>query len=149
MVENQQYNGTTQYGYFYLVVDDGSDAPPSNLLSTIYNAIDAVRPLTSTFGVFHPSVVLADVSMTITTAAGYDHAATVSLVGTALKNYINSLPLGSLPLGTPLAWSRLTQVAYDASLSVTNVSAVRLNGDTADIATTHQQVVKAGTVSVA
>ncbi|WP_248638108.1 baseplate J/gp47 family protein [Xylella fastidiosa] len=144
LLENQQYNGTTQYGYFYLVLDDGSDAPPSNLLSTIYYAIEAVRPLTSTFGVFPPSVVLAEVSMTITTDAGYDHAATVSLVGTALQNYINSLPLG-----TPLAWSRLTQVAYDASLSVTNVSAVRLNGDTADIATTHQQVVKAGTVSVA
>jgi uncharacterized phage protein gp47/JayE len=81
--------------------------------------------------------------MTITTAAGYDHIATAALVTTALTNYINSLPLG-----TPLAWSRLAQVAYDASPGVTNVAAVLLNGATADIATTNQQVIKAGTVSV-
>ncbi|WP_045736811.1 baseplate J/gp47 family protein [Xanthomonas sp. MUS 060] len=144
LVENQQYNGTAQNGYFYLVVDDGTGYPSSTLLATVYNAIDAVRPLTSTFGVFAPVVVPASVGMTIATAAGYDHVATASLVSTALTNYINSLPLG-----TPLAWSRLAQVAYDASPGVTNVSAVLLNGGTADIATTPKQVVKAATVSVA
>ncbi|AQW28634.1 baseplate J/gp47 family protein [Ralstonia syzygii subsp. celebesensis] len=144
LVENQQYNGTAQNGYFYLVVDDGTGYPSSTFLATVYNAIDAVRPLTSTFGVFAPVVLAANVGMTITTAAGYDHIATASLVAAALTSYINSLPLG-----TPLAWSRLAQVAYDASPGVTNVSAVLLNGATADIATTNQQVVKAGTVSVA
>jgi uncharacterized phage protein gp47/JayE len=144
LVENQQYNGTTKMGYFYLVVDDGTGYPTSTFLATVYNAIDAVRPVTSTFGVFAPVVLAANVSMTITTAAGYDHIATAALVATALTNYINSLPLG-----TPLAWSRLAQVAYDASPGVINVAAVLLNGATADIATTNQQVIKAGTISVA
>ena len=144
LVENQQYNGTTQNGYFFLVVDDGTGYPSSTFLATVYNAIDAVRPVASTFGVFAPVVVPANVGMTVTTAAGYDHIATASLVATALTNYINSLSLG-----TPLAWSRLAQVAYDASPGVTNVSAVLLNGGTADIATTPKQVVKAGTISVA
>ncbi|MFX7996843.1 baseplate J/gp47 family protein, partial [Acinetobacter baumannii] len=52
LVENQTYAGATQYGYFYVVVDDGTGSPSSTLLATVANAIDAVRPLTSTFGVF-------------------------------------------------------------------------------------------------
>ena len=144
LVENQQYNGTAQMGYFYLVVDDGTGYPTSSLLASVYNAVDAVRPLTSTFGVFAPIVVLANMGMTISTAAGYDHAATAALVSTALTNYVNSLPLGS-----SLAWTRLSQVAYEASPGVINVSAVLLNGATGDLSANNKQVIKAGTVAVA
>ncbi|HHW4679687.1 MAG TPA: baseplate J/gp47 family protein [Xylella sp.] len=80
LVENQQYNGAAQNGYFYLVVDDGTGNPSPTFLATVYNAIDAVRPLTSTFGVFAPVVVAANVRMTITTAADNDHIATAALV---------------------------------------------------------------------
>jgi uncharacterized phage protein gp47/JayE len=142
-VENQLYNGTTQMGYFYVVVDDGTGAPGGTFLSTVYNAIDAVRPVCSTFGVFAPVVVTANVSMTISTAAGYDHNAVVALVGTAIRNYINALTLGKT-----LTYSRLAQLAYDASEGVSNVTAVLLNGATADVAATSQQVIKAGTVTV-
>jgi uncharacterized phage protein gp47/JayE len=142
-VENQLYNGTTQMGYFYVVVDDGTGAPGGTFLSTVYNAIDTVRPVCSTFGVFAPVVVTANVSMTISTAAGYDHNAVVALVGTAIRNYINALTLGKT-----LTYSRLAQLAYDASEGVSNVTAVLLNGATADVAATSQQVIKAGTVTV-
>jgi uncharacterized phage protein gp47/JayE len=142
-VENQLYNGTTQMGYFYVVVDDGTGAPGGTFLSTVSNAIDAVRPVCSTFGVFAPVVVTANVSMTISTAAGYDHNAVVALVGTAIRNYINALTLGQA-----LTYSRLAQLAYDASAGVSNVTAVLLNGATADVAATSQQVIKAGTVTV-
>lgn len=144
LVENEQYNGTAQMGYFYAVVDDGTGYPPAELLSTVTNAIDAVRPVTSTFGVFAPVVVTANVSMTISTAAGYDHAATALLVKAALQNYINSLALGA-----DLAYSRLAQIAYDASAGVINVTAVLLNGGTSDLAATSKQVIKSGTVTVA
>jgi len=143
-VENQLYNGTTQMGYFYVVVDDGTGAPGGTFLSTVSNAIDAVRPVCSTFGVFAPVVVTANVSMTISTAAGYDHNSVVALVGTAIRNYINALTLGQA-----LTYSRLAQLAYDASAGVSNVTAVLLNGATADVAATSQQVIKAGTVTVA
>lgn len=144
LVENQQYNGTTDYGYFYVVVDDGTGSPGSTFLSNVANAIDAVRGVSIRFGVFAPVVVTANVGMTITTAAGYDHAAVVGLVGTALRSYINALLLGQT-----LTYSRLAQVAYDASPGVTNVTAVLLNGATADVTATSQQVIKAGTVTVA
>lgn len=144
LVENQLYAGTTQNGYFYAVIDDGTGAPGSTLLSTANNAIDAVRPFTVAFGVFAPVVVTANVGMTITTASGYDHTATALLVKAAVQNYINALSLGQT-----LTYSRLAQVAYDASPGVTNVTAVTLNSGTSDLAATSQQVIKAGTVTVA
>ncbi|MDW3683118.1 baseplate J/gp47 family protein [Cupriavidus sp. CV2] len=144
LVENQTYGGLSQPGYFYAVVDDGTGSPPSTLLSSVSNAIDAVRPFCSTFAVFAPVVVTANVAMTITTAAGYSHSAVVALVQTALQSYINSLTIGQT-----LSFTRLAQVAYDASPGVTNVTGATLNSGTADLTATNQQIVKYGTVTVA
>jgi uncharacterized phage protein gp47/JayE len=103
-----------------------------------------VRPFTSTFGVFAPVIVNASVVMTITTATGYVHSTVTAQVQAALQSYINTLPLG-----TSLAYSRLAQVAYDAAPGVvTNVTGVTLNGGTADVVATNQQVVKFTTVTV-
>lgn len=143
LTENEAYDGTYEPGYFYVVVDDGSGNPSDTLVSTVYNAIDAVRPLTVTFDVKKPSVETASVVMTIATASGYVHSAVVSVVTTALSSYINTLPLG-----TSLPYSRLAQVAYDASPGVTNVTGVTLNGGTADVTATAKQVVKSGTITV-
>jgi len=144
LTENQQYGGTTQMGYFYVVVDDGTGYPSTTLLSSVSNAIDAVRPVCASFGVFAPVVVSADLSLTLATAAGYDHNAVIATVVAALTDYVNSLDLGQ-----PLTYSRLVQVAYDASPGVDNVTGVTLNGGTADVTATTQQVVKTGTVTVA
>lgn len=143
LVENFTYGGVAQGGYFYVVVDDGTGAPGSTLLTSVANAIDAVRPFTSTFGVFAPVVVNAAVAMTATIAAGYDTVATKALAVAALKAYINSLPLGQ-----SLTYSRLAQVAYDASPGITNLTAILLNGGTADLAATSQQVIKWNSVTV-
>lgn len=137
LTENQTYAGSTQMGNFFVVVDDGSGTPPDALVSSVNNAIDAVRPFTSTFDVHKPVVVSVTVGMTITTASGYTHSTVVATVQTALLNYINTLPLG-----TSLAYSRLPQVAYDASPGVTNVTSVTLNGGTTDVTATNLQVIK-------
>jgi uncharacterized phage protein gp47/JayE len=144
LTENVNYAGAAQPGYFFVVVDDGTGAPPAALLSTVYNAIDAVRAVTITFGVFAPVKVTANIAMTITTAAGYGHAATAALVATALSNYVNALTIDG-----DLTFSRLTQIAYDASPGVINVTGVTLNGGTADLTASKLQVIKTGTVSVA
>lgn len=144
LVENQTYAGAVQMGYFYVVVDDGTGAPGSTFLATVANAIDAVRPLCSSFGVFGPVVVNAAVGMTCAVASGYDPVATKALVVTALKNYINALGLGQT-----LTYSRLAQIAYDASPGVTNVTGVTLNGGVSDLVATSQQTIKWSTVAVA
>lgn len=143
LVENYQYNGTYQPGYFYAVVDDGSGTPGSTFLSSASNAIDAVRPFTSSFGVFAPIVVTANAAMTATIAAGYDPVATKALVQATVATYI-----ASLTLGQALAYTRLLQVAYDASSGVVNITGLTVNGGTADIAATSQQRILVGTVVV-
>jgi uncharacterized phage protein gp47/JayE len=143
LVEGYTYAGAVQLGYFYAVVDDGSGAPGGTFLSTVSNAIDAVRPVGSTFGVFAPVVITANVSMTLTTAAGYTHSVVVAQVQAALLAYINALALGAT-----LPFSRLSQVAYSTSAGVTNVTGVTLNGGSADVTATNQQAIKAGTLSI-
>jgi uncharacterized phage protein gp47/JayE len=143
ITENADYNGTPDYGFFYVVVDDGSGTPPSTLIATVANAIDAVRGLTIRFGVFAPVVVTATPAMTITSAAGFVHAAVVAAVGLALQTAINALPLGvSLP------YTQLSAIAYSVA-GVTNASSITLNGGTADLTATAKQVIKCGNPVVA
>jgi hypothetical protein len=115
---------------------------------TVSNAIDAVRPFTSTFAVFAPVVVTAGVIMTIATAPGYVHADVAALVKTALQAFINSLPRDAAAQTQTLPYSRLAQVAYDASPGVTNVTGVTLNAGTSDVVATPAQVIKFSTVVV-
>jgi uncharacterized phage protein gp47/JayE len=143
ITENYSYAGVYQPGFFYVVIDDGSGTPSDTLVSTVYNAIDAARGFTITFDVKKPIVVTATVAMTIATAAGYTHSTVAAAVQAALQAYINSLPLG-----TSLAYSRLAQVAYDASPAVTNVTGVTLNGGTSDVTADAKTVVKASTITV-
>jgi uncharacterized phage protein gp47/JayE len=143
LVENQTYAGATQLGYFFAVVDDGTGAPAAPLLALVGTAIDNVRPLTSTFGLYSPVVITANVAMTVTVAAGFDPVATKATVRTAIQTLINSLLLGQT-----LPYTRLLQTAYDASTGVINVTGATLNGGTADITSTTYQVIKAGTVVV-
>ena len=143
LTEGYAYGGAAQLGYFYVVVDDGTGAPSGTFLSTVSNAVDAVRPVGSTFGVFAPVLVTANVAMATTTASGYNHAAIVALVQAAVQSYINGLVIGQT-----LPYTKLSQLAYGASPAVTNVTGITLNGGTADLTATNQQVIKAGTISV-
>jgi uncharacterized phage protein gp47/JayE len=143
ITENYEYNGTYQPGYFYVVVDDGTGAPGSTFLSAVSNAIDAVRGFTISFGVFGPTVLTANVVMTATIASSYDPVATKALAQAAVEAYI-----ASLQLGDTLAYTRLAQVAYDASPGITNITSLTLNGGTADLTATAQERILTGTVTV-
>lgn len=143
LTENQNYSGATNYGYFYVVVDDGTGTPSSTLLTTVGNAIEAYRACAISFGVFAPVIETANVAMTIITASGYNHSTVTATVQTALQNYINSLTLG-----TTLYYTRLYQIAYDASPGVVDVASVTLNSGTSDLVATNKQVIKAGTITV-
>ncbi len=138
LTENQTYGGVTQNGYFYVVINPSTSA----LLTSVYSAVDAVRPLGSTFGVFAATTVTANISMTATPAAGYTHAQIVTSITAAVQAFI--LTLG---LGKPLYWSQLYAVAYGVA-GVQEVTVMTINGGTADLVATAQQVVTAGTVTV-
>jgi len=141
--ENIASNGAVQMGNFLVTVDDGSGYPSATLLATVATAVESMRPVGSTYGVQAPTVVPVAVAMSVATAASAVHASVVAAVSSAVTLYINTLPIGAT-----LAWSRLAQVAYDASASVTNVSAVLLNGGTDDVVPPPSGVAKASTVVV-
>jgi uncharacterized phage protein gp47/JayE len=143
LTEGFTYAGAAQLGYFYVVVDDGSGTPSGTFLSTVSNAIDVVRPVGSTFGVFAPVLVTANVAMTLTSGTGYVHATVVAQVIAALQAYINTLAIGAT-----LPFTKLASVAFGASAGVTNVTGITLNGGTADLTATIQQVIKTGTLTV-
>lgn len=143
ITENQDFNGDPDPGNFYAVVDDGSGNPSTPFLSTVSNAIDAARPIGSTFQVFGPTVVGATITMSLTVALGYNLATVDGIVAQALQAYLSSLTIGE-----DLPYTRLAQIAYDASPGVTNVTSVLLNGGTSDLVATNQQVVRAASITV-
>jgi phage-related baseplate assembly protein len=143
LIENTQYNGTTQQGYFTVVVDNGTGSPPGQLLTNVANAVNGVRPLGSTFGVFAPVVVNATVVMTITTATGYVHATVAAAVQSTLQTYINTLGLGN-----SLFYTRLAQVAYSVPGVTEVLVGYTLNGGSVDLAATALQTIRASTITV-
>lgn len=143
LVEDLTYGGASQPGYFFVVLDDGTGYPPSTLLTAAATAIDAVRPVTSTFAVFAPVVIAATITMTATVAAGYAVAGTKALAQAAVLAYVNGLALG-----VSLSYQRIAQVAFDASPGITDITALLLNGGTADLAATSLQAIVPTTVTV-
>jgi hypothetical protein len=143
LTENHDYNGTYHPGFFYAVVDDGTGSPSSDFLASAANAIDAVRPFTVQFGVFAPIDLTANVSMSAVIASGFDPVATKAAARSAVLAY-----LGTLTLGQSLAYTRLLQIAYDASPGIVNITGLTINGGTSDLAATSQQRILAGAVAV-
>ncbi|WP_426102885.1 baseplate J/gp47 family protein [Pseudomonas sp. PSPC3-3] len=144
LTENQGYSGNTLYGYFYAVVDDGSGAPSGAFLASAGAAIESVRGFTTRYAVFGPTLVTANVGLTITTNSTVTHSAMVAQVTTAIQAYIAGLALGQI-----LPYTQLASIAYGVSPGITNVSGVLLNGGTTDLGATNKQVIRPGTVTVA
>ena len=142
LTENQAYGGATQLGYFYVVFDDGSGSPSSTLISEVTAAVDAVRPICSTFGVFGPSVVSVGVSATLITNPAYTHSTVVAAAVAAINAFLNTIPEG-----TGVAYGAISAVLFGVA-GVNNLSLLLVNGATSDITVTSKQVVKAGTVTL-
>jgi hypothetical protein len=128
IVENYYFSGAFHPGFFFVVVDDGSGAPPPEFMDAIRTAVYSVRPLGIEAAIFPPQIKLVTVQMQVTTAQGYDHNTVVGLVANAVADGINSLGLGMR-----LDFNRLSVWAYSVQ-GVTGVSAVTLNGAAGDSA---------------
>lgn len=137
ITENYTYLGVQQFGYFYVVVDDGTGTPSSGLIANVNAAVDEVRGLTIRFGVYAPIIVEVDVIMSVIAKSGYTHDEIVTSVTEALTTYINTLPLG-----TTLYYTQLISVAYGASAGVLDVNTYTLNGTNADVVATAKQIIK-------
>lgn len=142
--ENVNFALASQPGNLTIIVDDGTGAPPTSLLNNVYKAVDLYRAAGITFAVFAPTIVTANVSLTVGVVSGYDGPTVKGAVGQVLTNYLNAMQIG-----TPLSYMRLAQVALDASPGVASISNLLLNSTTADLNATAVQCIKSGTVTVA
>ncbi len=143
ILEDQNLDGSPHPGFILVVLDDGSGSPPSGLLAAAGTAIDAARPVGVSFAVVPPQIVAANAGMTLSSIVAANHPADVAAVSNALVAFLDSLPVGN-----GLSFTRLAQIAYDASANIGNVTGVTLNGGTADLPVGVGQVIKAGTVTV-
>jgi uncharacterized phage protein gp47/JayE len=141
--ENIAADGSQRFGSFLVVIDDGSGQPPSSLMAAVSAAIDAVRPIGSSFAIQPPVVIQANVTLAITLAPGASRSAIMGEVYGAIIGFIDALPIGA-----PLPWSRIAQLAYGADPAVTNVTGVLLNGSAADLSAGPTGVIKALSIVV-
>jgi len=143
VAENVDAAGNLHVGNFVVTVDDGSGAPSASLLASVGLAVEAVRPVGSTYSVQPPVVIEVDISVVIAIAPDATQANITAAVGQAILSYVNALPIGAaLPL------SRIAQIAHDADPAVISASQVLLNSSSSDISPPANGVIKTGIVTV-
>lgn len=142
-IQENEAGGSYQPGNFVVTVDDGSGNPPSTLLSTVYTAINAVRPVGSTFTVQGPGDLTADITFTLTTNPTTNKPNLIGPITTAIDAYVDTLAVGAT-----FAFTKLAAVVYGVDPSIVNVTLLEINAGTADIVPTQTQVVKVGTVVI-
>ncbi len=141
--ENSDASGNYLPGHFIVTIDDGSGAPPASLLASVQSAVDTVRPIGSTFAVQAPNLIEANISLNVTVTSSANGAAVIAAVNAAISSFVNTLPVGA-----SLPYTRLAQLAYDASPSVLNVNALILQGGSADLTAGTGAVIKIGTLTI-
>ena len=141
LTENADPSGNTRPGFFTVTVDDGSGYPPSTTLAAVSVALEAVRPIGTQFAVQPPTVLTANIAMTITSPLA-QYAIAQAAVAAAVQAYA-----AALPIGTPLPLSRVAAIAYGADPSITNVSQLSING-AGDLVPAASGIIKPGTVTV-
>lgn len=151
VIENQTYSGTSQPGFFCIIADDGTGSPSGAFLINAAKAVEAQRPLTSTFAVYAPVATPANISMNVSVAAGYNGAAVASAVVSAITAYVAGLDqqwrANPRQASITLSYNKLIQIAYDASPGVVAISGLLVNGGTSDITAVVKQTITAGTIT--
>jgi Baseplate J-like protein len=140
-VEGVNPDNSVHKGFFYVVVDDGTGFPSSDLRNAVTAQVNATRADGIEFAVIAPTVITANVLFGIDSTM-MAPAADETAAENAVMAYINALPIGAT-----LILTRLIQVAYDSSPTIANIIGLTINGGTSDVAAAVPHVVKAGTVT--
>jgi hypothetical protein len=141
--QNTGLGGTSQVGAFLVIIDDGTGYPATDLLANIATAVDAVRPIGTTFAVAAPQVLAVNVSLTAEFASPTSTAVGIPSLQDHVATYLNSLPIGG-----PASVTRVAQHAYRVGPDLLNITRVQLNGTSGDVIVSPSTVIKAGHVEV-
>ncbi|MBL7237736.1 MULTISPECIES: baseplate J/gp47 family protein [Komagataeibacter] len=141
VVENIDTSGAALPGNVVVYVDDGSGDVADAVIVQVYTSVDAVRPAAVSVQVVRPDVVRPAVAMTVSVNGTGDLATVDATISTNIATYLNGLAIGDAA-----SYSRLIQIAYAASTSVTNVTGVTLAGGVVDLPATTGTAYRAGAV---
>jgi len=128
-------------------IDDGTGALPAAVLVECQTAVNAYRAAGVSVGVFAATPLTASVTMTITTAANFQHPTVLAQVTAAIATYINGLGLGATPALGTLYYAAVSAVAMGVP-GVIGVSAYTLNGATSDLVPNAGQTIKPGVIAL-
>jgi uncharacterized phage protein gp47/JayE len=128
ILENADAGGNFCLGNMLIVVDDGTGSLTDTLFNSLSLAIQAVRPLGTTFSIQPPKIVQVQVSLSTQLPTALSVIATQSLLQAAIERYIISLPIGGV-----LSVTRISQLAYQTEPRIINISNVSLNGGAVDL----------------
>jgi hypothetical protein len=137
-------DGAPGAGSSTVYVDDGSGAPPSNLLASVFTAVDAVRASGITLYVMAVQVVGVSVNAVLSYNAGAVQPDVIANVQTAIAAYA-----ATLAFGQTLSISRMSQVILDADPGVADIATLTLNGGTVSITAAAYQRCRITTSTVA
>jgi uncharacterized phage protein gp47/JayE len=128
VLENVDTQGDPSPGHFCVVVDDGTGYPQASLITEASAAVEAVRPIGSTYSVNGPVVVDITINMTVITS----NPLTASQVALDIQQNVAAWVAG-LPIAGTLAISRIEALAHNTDASVVSVTETTINGATLDV----------------
>jgi uncharacterized phage protein gp47/JayE len=143
VLENVDSAGNAIAGNFCVIVDDGTGSPPSSLLANASAAVEAVRPIGTTYNVAGPAIMGVAVQMSTQTSNPLTKSAVVLAIQQAVQSWIAGLPIA----GT-LAISKLEAIAHATDASVISVSGTTINGSTSDVTAAANAIIQLISITV-
>ena len=141
-VENYDAAGNWLPGNITIYVDDGSGDVSDAILTQAYTIADQYRASPVSIQVVRPSVTRPTVAMVLTLASGAVASTVEASVTANISAYFNGLSIGE-----GAVYTKIVQIIYASSDSITSVSGVTMNGSTDDIAGVSGVAIRAGAVN--
>ena len=128
VLENVDTLGNFLPGNFCVVVDDGTGAPPDALLTSASAAVEAVRPIGTTYSVRGPETIGISVAM----SAAISNTQNAAQIALSIQQNVLSWIAG-LPIGGTLAVSKIEALAHGTDPSVVSVTGTTINNAGNDV----------------
>lgn len=143
IAERINISGATELGFFTVIIDDGSGAPPASLIQTVSDAVNRVRPLTVNYSVYPVVPLTANIAVNVVKNPLYHDSDIEADIKAAIANFFTSLTIGDT-----LIFNRLYQVIYDSTPGIRVITSLLINGATSNIVANFKERVYAGTVTI-
>ncbi len=143
IAENKDPSGSLRLGHISIVVDENGATVSSGLFDTIIAAVEAVRPIGSTFSVTPAGVDLANIQLTLVVRSDSSAIDIRSQAAAAISSYV-----ASLGIGEPLAITRVAEVCYRCDDRIRNVTSLSINGLPNDLIGSPGRIIKTSSVIV-